>query len=159
VNGNADLLHEMAEKHTALTDDLLIPSDSFKDAAVGIGTEIYLLGYSDGIYDPRNVSPILRIRIISTEPDKDFSFDPRLQAKYGLPEKLPGFLIDANVFPGSSGSMVIRRTNIVPGYSSGGKPSVPYILGIVSKSPPAHLQLAKLCPRPRAWQRSNNERQ
>jgi hypothetical protein len=32
--------------------------------------------------------------------------------------------------------MVVRRTNIVPGLSPGGKRSVPYILGIVSKSIP-----------------------
>ena len=101
-----------------------------------MGTQIYLLGYPSGMYDPRNTSPILRIGLISTEPNKDFSFNPELRAKYGLPSTIPGFLIDANVFPGSSGSIVLRRADIVPGFSSGGKASVSYILGIVSMSIP-----------------------
>jgi hypothetical protein len=78
----------------------------------------------------------LRIGIIATDPHEDFAFNPELRQKYGLPSKIPGFLIDANVFPGSSGSMVIRRTNIVQGFSPGGKASVAYILGIVSGSIP-----------------------
>lgn len=133
---HADLFRQIAETHTALTTELLLPMEQLKEADVGIGTQIYLLGYPSGIYDPRNVSPILRIGIISTEPDKDYSFNGQLQSKYGLPSEIPGFLIDANVYPGSSGSMVIRRTNIVSGFNPGGKASVPYILGIVAKSIP-----------------------
>jgi hypothetical protein len=33
---------------------------------------------------------------------------------------------------------VVRRTNLVPGFSPGGKASVPYILGIVADSIPMH---------------------
>jgi len=133
---HADLFRQIDDTHTALTTELLLPKENLNEANVGIGTQIYLLGYPSGIYDPRNVSPILRIGIISTEPNEDYSFNKELQSKFGLPSEIPGFLIDANVFPGSSGSMVLRRTNIVPGYNPGGKASVPYILGIVAKSIP-----------------------
>ena len=136
VKEHADIFHRVDETHKAVTTDLLLAKEDLKDAAVGIGTQIYLLGYPDGIYDPRNVSPILRIGIVATEPHEDFAFNPELRHSYGLPSKIPGFLIDANVFPGSSGSMVIRRTNIVHGSSPGGKASVAYILGIVSMSIP-----------------------
>lgn len=133
---NAELLTQILETHRAVTTHLLLKKADMAEAAVGAGTQIYLLGYPAGVYDPKNAHPILRIGIISTEPDQDYSFDPGTTAKYGLPDPIPGFLIDANVFPGSSGSMVLRRTNIVPGFSTEGKQSVPYILGIVADSIP-----------------------
>jgi Trypsin-like peptidase domain len=136
IKEHADILEMAAKKHKAVTTDLLIAKRDLQEAAVGIGTQIYLLGYLAGIYDPRNASPILRIGIIATDPQEDSAFNPELRQRYRLPTKIPGFLIDANVFPGSSGSMVVRRTNIVPGFSPGGKRSVPYILGIVSLSIP-----------------------
>jgi hypothetical protein len=132
----SDFITRATETHTAVTTDLLLPTKEFQAAAIGIGTQIYLLGYPDGITDPRNISPILRVGIISTEPEKEFSFDPQKSEAYNLPSPIPGFLIDANVFPGSSGSMVVRRTNIVPGFYPGGKWSAPFILGIVADSIP-----------------------
>src|ERR1700690_4103344 len=136
IREHADILVKVSETRKGVTTDLLISQDELKSASIGIGTQIYLLGYPDGIYDPRNVTPILRIGIIATDPRENFGFNSDLRQKYDLPSEIPGFLIDANVFPGSSGSMVIRRTNIVPGYSPGGKASVAYILGIVSGSIP-----------------------
>ncbi len=133
---NAEFLAKIAQNHQAVTTDLLIQKADMESAAVGMGTQIYMLGFPGGVYDARNAEPLLRIGVISTEPDKDYSFDPIFTAKYGLPNPIPGFLIDANVYPGSSGSMVIRRTNIVPGFNSGGKSSIPYILGIVADSIP-----------------------
>ena len=133
---HSQLLSHILEKHEALTTDLLIAKDDLGQAAIGIGTQIYLLGYPAGVYDPRNAEPILRIGVIATDPENGYSFDPVSTAQYGLPSPIPGFLIDANVYPGSSGSMVIRRTNIVPGFTTGGKQSTPYILGIVADSIP-----------------------
>ncbi len=133
---HADIISRVNETRKAVTTDLLVARADLKEVGIGIGTQIYLLGYPNGIYDPHNVSPILRIGIIATDPHEDFAFNPELREEYGLPPKIPGFLIDANVFPGSSGSMVIRRTNISPGYSPGGRYSVAYILGIVSGSIP-----------------------
>jgi hypothetical protein len=136
IAANSDWLATVMQSHQAITTDLLIKKSNMKEASVGIGTQIYMLGFPGGVYHARNAEPILRIGVISTEPDKDYSFDPTLTAKYHLPSPIPGFLIDANVYPGSSGSIVIRRTDIVPGFNTGGKASVPYVLGIVADSIP-----------------------
>ncbi len=131
----ADLFFRVTPSRRAVTSELLVHKDDLKAAAIGIGTQIYLLGFPAGIFERRNISPILRVGIIATEPDQDFAFNDQLRAAdKDLPDALRGFLIDASVFPGSSGSMVVRRTDIVPGFSPGGKQSVPYILGIVSAS-------------------------
>jgi len=134
----AEFLIRASETGKALSTDLLLPIKNFKEADIGIGTQIYLLGYPAGFSDPRNISPILRVGIISTEPDKDYSFDEKTSKAFNLPSPIPGFLIDANVYPGSSGSMIVRRTNIVTGFNPGGKASVPYVLGIVADSIPMH---------------------
>jgi len=108
---------------------------------INVGDEIFLLGYPDAIYDPRNVFPILRQGTIATVPTEGYSFNDRLQKIYNLPNHIDGFLIDANVFPGSSGSLVILKpqsTTIGPQgqtvVSSAKKR--PYLLGIVSMSIP-----------------------
>jgi hypothetical protein len=136
VKEKAEFILHALETKKALTTDLLLRIKDFNDADIGIGTQIYLLGYPAGFSDPRNISPILRVGVIATEPDKDYSFDEQTSKAYNLPSPIPGFLIDANVFPGSSGSMVVRRTNIVSGFNPGGKASVAYVLGIVADSMP-----------------------
>jgi hypothetical protein len=138
IREKAEFILRATETGKGLTTELLLRVKDFKDADIGIGTQIYLLGYPAGFSDPRNISPILRVGVISTEPDKGYSFEEKISKAYGLPSPIPGFLIDANVYPGSSGSMVVRRTNIVTGFSPGGKASVPYILGIVADSIPMH---------------------
>ncbi|MEM5018637.1 serine protease [Metabacillus indicus] len=55
--------------------------------------EITFIGYPSGIYDSYNVSPIVRRGITATPVWNDFKGDP-------------SFLIDAGVYPGSSGSPV-----------------------------------------------------
>jgi len=132
----AEALYRMSEKHEAITTDLLVRRDKLAEAQIGIGTEVYTLGYPAGIYGAQNVSPMLRLGIIATDPDTDFSFSPEFSVRYGLPQTVSGFLIDSNVFPGSSGSLVFRRTEIVPGWSIGGEFSRPYVLGILAKSIP-----------------------
>lgn len=114
--------------------------DILKKENISIGDEIFFLGYPDSIYDPRNVFPILRIGIISTMPIEGYSFNKRLRKQYGLPEKIDGFLIDAHVFPGSSGSLVILKPQIATVTSQGTifdrTKKNPYLLGIISGSLP-----------------------
>jgi hypothetical protein len=100
-----------------------------------------LLQYPSAIFDARNVSPILRTGVIATVPSEGYAFNDALRKKFNLPDRIDGFLIDANVFPGSSGSVVILKqqsTTIGPKgdtiVSSAKK--IPYILGIVSGSIP-----------------------
>ena len=107
---------------------------------VTLGDELFLLGYPDGIFEEKNTSPILRQGIISTDPTEDYSVNQSLQAKFGLPPAIPGFLIDANVFPGSSGSMVILRpqlfTQEAPGVVGVKGQANFYVLGLVFGSLP-----------------------
>lgn len=55
--------------------------------------EILFVGYPIGLYDSANLTPIWRSGITATPPQLDY-------------ENRPAFLIDASVFPGSSGSPV-----------------------------------------------------
>jgi S1-C subfamily serine protease len=87
--------------------------------------EILFIGYPDGLYDEANLTPIIRRGSTATP----------LQLDYG---NEPAFLIDASVFPGSSGSPVFianfatymnRRTGEV---FAGGSRTI--FLGILSAS-------------------------
>lgn len=121
--------------------DLLVTDNRLKDEHISAGDDIFLLGYPDGIFDQRNVFPILRRGVLATVPDQGYAFNDRLRTQFGLPERIDGFLIDAGVFPGSSGSVVIlspQPSTIGPQgqtiVSSAKK--IPYILGVVSGSIP-----------------------
>ena len=121
-----------------LSSNLLGTRDKLRDLGVAMGDEVYLLGYPQMMYDPQNVSPILRLGAIATDPTEFWHFNVGLRRQWGLPEKLDGFLVDGNVYPGSSGSMVVLRPQGTSRGSvfSGGPRSIPYILGIVSGSIP-----------------------
>ena len=54
---------------------------------------ILFVGYPEGVYDRKNNLPIIRSGITATPPTVDYEGSPR-------------FLIDASVFPGSSGSPI-----------------------------------------------------
>ncbi len=105
-----------------------------------LGDEIFLLGYPAGIYEENNTSPILRQGVIATDPTMEFSVNQNLRREFQLPSTIPGFLIDANVFPGSSGSIVILRPRLFTQPAEGvvevrGKTPF-YILGVVFGSLP-----------------------
>lgn len=121
--------------------DLLVTPDVLRSEDITVGDEVFLLGFPDAIFDPRNASPLLRTGVIATVPTEGYAFNARLQKLYDLPDHIDGFLIDANVFPGSSGSIVILKpqpTTIgLQGQTivSAAKKR-PYVLGIVSGSIP-----------------------
>jgi hypothetical protein len=71
--------------------DLIPSADAL--AALAAMEEITFIGYPSGLYDEHNVTPIIRRGITATPPWNDFQGQPT-------------FLIDAGVFPGSSGSPV-----------------------------------------------------
>jgi hypothetical protein len=74
-------------------DPTLIPTDS-ELADLTPVEEVLIVGYPIGTWDQKNNSPLFRRGITATAPYLDFS---------GHPE----FLIDAAIFPGSSGSPVL----------------------------------------------------
>jgi len=121
--------------------DLLSTPQRLKDENITLGDEIFLLGYPNFIFDERSVAPILRTGVIATAPVGGLAMNRKLRRSYGLPALADAFLIDANVFPGSSGSVVILKPmatalgcdgSIVPSRIK----QRPYVLGIVSGSIP-----------------------
>lgn len=73
--------------------DSLIPSDEQAKELDPL-EEIVFVGYPSGLFDSRNLLPIMRRGTTATPPYLDY-------------EGLPAFLVDASVFPGSSGSPVL----------------------------------------------------
>ena len=121
--------------------DLLATPERLKNENITVGDGIFILGYPDAIFDARNVSPILRTGVIATVPLEGYAFNDMLRARFGLPDRIDGFLIDANVFPGSSGSIVVLQQQPFIVGSEGqavfsAAKKIPYVLGIVSGSIP-----------------------
>ena len=71
--------------------ELCLTSESEKD--LDSIEEVTFVGYPSGIYDQKNLLPVARKGTTATPPAVDYN-------------GLPAFLIDASVFPGSSGSPV-----------------------------------------------------
>lgn len=65
----------------------------FHEPELSVAENVYFVGYPDGRYDVVNNLPLIRTGMIASHPQFDFN---------GQPE----FVIDAQVFPGSSGSPV-----------------------------------------------------
>jgi S1-C subfamily serine protease len=112
-----------------------------KRNAALVGDEIYALGYPAGLFDKRNAFPIWRIGIIATSPLLGYAFPDDLQKTFKLPSLLDGFLIDAQIYPGSSGSAVVVKPSTTsfdnPSHIvAGGARTIPYVLGLVSGSIP-----------------------
>lgn len=115
------------------TSDLAVhsnPPANMRALPAVLGNAVFILGYPSGIYDPRNAYPILRSGIIATDPHNSFQFNAQLREKYGFPADIKGFLIDAAIFPGSSGSLVLRKP------INNEYPYAPYAVGIISDSIP-----------------------
>jgi len=116
--------------------------ERLKTGNVGlIGDEIYMIGYPAGLFDERNASPIWRIGIIATSPLAGYAFPEAVRKAYSLPDFIDGFLVDAHVYPGSSGSAIVIKPQPISfdnpsTISAGGAGSITYVLGLVSKSLP-----------------------
>jgi hypothetical protein len=122
--------------------DLLATREQLKAEGITVGDEVFLLGFPGSMFDKRNPSPILRTGVIATAPLEGYAFNDRLRAMFSdLPERLDGFLIDANVFPGSSGSVVVLKP-VSAEVGIGGSTMVsnrkkrPYVLGVLADSIP-----------------------
>ena len=65
----------------------------FSEEELTVAENVYFVGYPDNRYDSTNNLPLIRTGLISSHPKYDYNGDPV-------------FIIDAQVFPGSSGSPV-----------------------------------------------------
>ncbi len=105
--GRFQVLIDAVQTRKYLDTSMLLTSDRWEAMGIGVGTQAYVLGFPAAIFDPRNVSPVLRVGVVSTDPAAGFSFNEELRKSMGFPAHVNGFLIDANVYPGSSGSLVL----------------------------------------------------
>jgi len=117
---------------------MLMSSERIRAAGLGMGTPVYVIGFPAALFDPRNVSPILRLGLIATDPAEGFTFNDDLRRVQQYPEHVDGFLIDANIYPGSSGSLVVLAPeSMAKGERDPKSPEWrPAILGIVAGSIP-----------------------
>lgn len=121
-----------------LNTSMLMTSDRIRYSGVGMGSPVYIVGFPDALFDPRNVSPVLRAGIVATDPREGFNFNQNLRRTIAFPEHVKGFLIDANIYPGSSGSLVVLGPDCRAEKSEDRKDTNghPLILGIVAGSIP-----------------------
>ncbi len=92
----------------------LVPEQSEWAKEVVVGDEVLFFGYPDGLFDSYNMRPLVRRGILSTALELDFDGNSCM-------------LIDAAVFPGSSGSPVF---SVLGGGRLDGNPVV--FIGVVS---------------------------
>ena len=130
---------EFLYKFGTLPVPVLITNKRLAEQGIDMGEDIYVLGFPDSVHDPSTFSPIIRRGIIASDINQGFKFDGYRKSEYGFPDKLNGFLIDAQIFPGSSGSLVILkpRKSLHPELGVKDKP-YPWLLGIVSDSIPVN---------------------
>jgi len=121
----APVLNELSNRGVqiffkSITPDI-IPSDKLLREEIDAVEDIVFVGYPSDIYDRRNLLPVVRRGITATPISVDF-------------EGKPTFLIDASIFPGSSGSPVFLCN--IGSYSPKGKGLVVgsrvFFLGVVA---------------------------
>jgi hypothetical protein len=133
------LLVDAVLSHKCLDVSMLMTSERLKQSTIDAGAPVYVVGFPAALFDPRNVSPLVRIGYISTDPREGFSFNENLRRNLNFPEHIDGFLVDANVYPGASGSLVLLASDPLANSSATAKSTAtpqPTILGIVGGSIP-----------------------
>ncbi|MFN4181416.1 MAG: trypsin-like serine peptidase [Candidatus Paceibacteria bacterium] len=85
--------HKINMRSAVLTD-----FNNYDLGQIHAGSKVVFIGYPTGFYDKKHSLPVLRSGYIASIPDVDFN---------GLPQ----ILLDAQVFPGSSGSPVFIQLN------------------------------------------------
>lgn len=119
----SDILSKNAELvllvNYMFNESYLLSKDSVEKCKIYIGDEIQFIGFPSLLYDKRNISPLLRTGVIASTPKDDYYFSDEfrkhnlLKFRELLPDRLNGFLIDANVFGGSSGSIVFTKPKFI----------------------------------------------
>lgn len=97
--------------HPVSLDDVASP-DIFEN--LDVSAPVLFVGFPNGMFDEKHYLPIVRRGYVATSPDLDFNGNPI-------------FLIDASVFPGSSGSPVFTVGDSL----IGGTPALK-LLGVIS---------------------------
>jgi Trypsin-like peptidase domain len=94
----------------------------FKSGSFEAIEEVFFVGYPSGMYDVTNLTPIVRRGITATPMSLDYMGGPK-------------FLVDASVFPGSSGSPVfISDSRLVTANPVFGRVNRHFFVGLISES-------------------------
>lgn len=94
---------------------------SFNESELSVAENVYFIGYPNNRYDQKNNLPLVRTGMIASNPKYDYNWEPVI-------------IIDAQVFPGSSGSPVyidLTYENMKNGQFIIGEKNIK-LLGIVS---------------------------
>jgi len=94
-----DLLTESLKKGNELMSWSAVSEENLpgnNNISAEVADDVVIIGYPKGFYDKKNVFPIVKSGIIATQWGLNFN-------------GMPVFLIDAKLFPGSSGSIVITK--------------------------------------------------
>ena len=106
---------------------------SFNEKELSVAENVYFVGYPDDRYDMKNNLPLVRTGMIASNPKYDYNGNPT-------------FIIDAQVFPGSSGSPVyidLTYENMKNGQIIVGERNIK-LLGIVSATRIRNNQLKSI---------------
>ncbi len=116
-----------------------IPSELIKKHDVTIADEVLIIGYPSGLAHARTNFPLVRQGLIATRIGEKITIQTEDSAGKKKTVEIPGFLVDATVIPGSSGSPVVLKParGLTVRADVGGQITLipekkPYLLGIVS---------------------------
>jgi len=122
---------------------LFAESNVLEEQHITIGEEVFIIGYPLGLAHSHSYFPIVRQGIIASRIGDEITADIRNPSGTVAHATIPGFMVDAAVVPGSSGSPVVLkpvvgrnvRNRIVM------RTATPYLLGIVSAGRIAQLEI------------------
>jgi V8-like Glu-specific endopeptidase len=124
---------------------LFATPEILKKEQITEGDEVLVIGYPLDLYHSRINSPLVRQGIIATKIGTPIQIRFLNSSSKWQRVEIPGFLIDASILPGSSGSPVVLKPII--GRMVGQKIEMamppPYLLGIVSATETASIHVMK----------------
>jgi hypothetical protein len=107
------------------------------------GEEVLIIGFPLGLHHVRTHSPLVRQGIVATKIGEPIRIDIHSSSGEIQRVTIPGFLVDAAIIPGSSGSPIVLKPII--GRKIGEKVAMemaePYLLGIVSATQLAAIKI------------------
>ena len=137
INSHPHLQNQGADYSFFATPEVL------KKEQITEGDEVLVLGYPLGLFHARIHSPLVRQGIIATKIGTPIQIRFRNSSGEWKRVEIPGFLVDAAILPGSSGSPVVLKPII--GRKIGHKIEMdlatPYLLGIISATETASIRL------------------
>jgi hypothetical protein len=114
-----------------------------REEGITEGEEVLIIGYPLGLFSTRIYFPLVRQGIVASK------IGEKIRIRFNYPSgeirsaEIPGFLVDAAILPGSSGSPVVLKPII--GREVKGKIEMgmakPYLLGIVSATETASIRM------------------